>query len=378
MELPLLTHAIDLKNKRILLRLDLNIPIEDGLLKDAYRIEAILPTLQFLKEAGVSRVVILSHHSDKKQSLKPVSRFLGKTIPHQFVPDIFADGAFVNGEEDPAIFMCENLRFWKGEEDNDPEFAGRLASQGDVYVNDAFSASHRAHASVVGLPALLPAYAGPFFAREVEELSRAWKPEHPFLLILGGAKPETKMPLVEEFLAAADSIFIGGAVANIFFRELGYEIGRSVAGKTPVNLKKILDSGKLILPGDVMVKSDDGVFVKTLQDISPDDMILDAGPETMENLKKSVGKSRFVLWNGPLGDYMKPGFEKASIVLAEAIKESPAWSIAGGGDTAALLREHHLTDAVRFVSSAGGAMLEFLGKKTLPGIEALKKVESRK
>ncbi len=373
MNLPLLKNATGLKGKRVLLRLDFNIPVIDGILKDAYRIEEILPTLRFLKEAGASRVVILSHHSDKKQSLKPMARFLGKTTPNRFVPDIFDDSVFAGDEGDaPAVFVCENLRFWKGEEDNDPEFAGRLASQGDIYVNDAFSASHRAHASIVGLPRLLPAYAGPFFAREAEELSRAWKPEHPFLLILGGAKPETKMPLIEEFLTTADTIFIGGAIANIFFRELGYEIGRSIAGKTPQNLKKILDSGKLILPGDVMVKNDDGVFVKVLQDVSPADMILDAGPETMEKLKKTVKKNSFILWNGPLGDYMKSGFEKASIALAEAIKESPAWSIAGGGDTAALLHEHHLSDAVRFISSAGGAMLEFLGKKTLPGIEALK------
>lgn len=373
MNILLLKNAKDLRGKRILLRLDLNIPVQDGVLKDGYRIESVLPTLEFLKTAGVSRIVILSHHSDKKQSLKPMSRFLGNTIRNRFVVDIFDGESFSNEEGASPIFVCENLRFWKGEEENDVVFAKHLASLGDIYINDAFSASHRAHASIVGIPKLIPAYAGPFFEREMTELSRAFAPERPFLLVLGGAKPETKMPLIDEFIDATDSIFIGGAVANIFFRELGYEIGRSVAGETPKNLKKIIDSGKLVLPGDVVVKNEEGVFVKTLQEISSDDMILDAGPETMENLGESVKKSRFILWNGPLGDYTKPGFEKASITLAEAIKESDARSIAGGGDTVALLHEHNLISAISFVSSAGGAMLEFLAKKTLPGIEALKK-----
>lgn len=370
---PLLKDVKNLKGKRILLRLDFNIPVKDGALQDAYRIEAVLPTLQFLKEAGVARVIILSHHSDKKQSLKPVARFLGKIILNKFAADIFDDSAFLSGgDEGFPVFVCENLRFWDGEESNDALFTKRLASLGDIYINDAFSASHRAHASIVGLPVLLPSYAGPFFEREMSELSRAFTPEHPFLLILGGAKPKTKMPLITEFLEKADTIFIGGAIANIFFRELGYEIGCSVAGETPKNLKKLIDSGKVMLPVDVMVKNEDGVFVKTLQEISAGDMILDAGPETMRKLGGIVRGSGFILWNGPLGDYTKSGFEKASITLAELIKESGVRSVAGGGDTVTLLRERHLADAISFVSSAGGAMLEFLAKKTLPGIEALK------
>lgn len=373
MNIPLLKNAKNLEGKRVILRVDFNIPVKDGVLQDIYRIEAVVPTLEFLKTAGVSRVIILSHHSDKKQSLKPMSRFLEKTVSNRFVADIFDDNSFGNGDEEPAVFVCENLRFWKDEEENDSEFAKHLALLGDIYINDAFSASHRAHASVVGLPALLPAYVGPFFEREMTELSRAFTPEHPFLLILGGAKPETKMPLVTEFLENADTIFIGGAVANIFFRELGYEIGRSVAGETPKNLKELIDSGKIMLPVDVMVKNEDGVFVKTLHEVSAGDMILDAGPETMKKLVESVERSRFILWNGPLGDYTKPGFEKASVALAEAIKENNVRSIAGGGDTAALLHERNLIDAISFVSSAGGAMLEFLAKKTLPGIEALEK-----
>lgn len=373
MGIPFLKNTKDLKGKRILLRLDFNIPIKDGVLQDAYRIEAVAPTLQFLKEAGVARVIILSHHSDKKQSLKPMARFLGKTVQNRFVADIFNGGAFSNEEGAPLVFVFENLRFWEGEEENDPEFAKHLASLGDVYINDAFSASHRAHASIVGIPKLIPAYAGPFFEREMEELSRVFAPEHPFLLILGGAKPKTKMPLVKEFLSVADTIFIGGAIANIFFRELGYEIGRSVAGETPKNIRELIDSGKIMLPVDVMAKNEDGVFVKTLQEVSAGDIILDAGPETVRKLGETIRESRFILWNGPLGDYTKPGFEKASIALAKAIQESGIKSVVGGGDTVALLRKHHLGNAPGFVSSAGGAMLEFLAKKTLPGIEALRK-----
>lgn len=373
MNIPLLTNAKNLAGKRVLLRLDLNLPVGRGSAGEHHRIEAVLPTIEYLKKEGVSEIVIVSHHSDKGQSLKPVSILLEKIIPNRFIANIFDSEEFVRARESGAkILLCENLRFWEGEKKNDADFARELAALGDVYVNEAFSASHRAHASIVGLPALLPAYAGLLFTREIQELSRAFKPEHPFLFVLGGAKLETKIPLVEKFLSLADSIFLGGAVANVFFRALGLEIGKSVAGEPPAFLGKILESGKIILPKDVVVKNTDGAFVKMAADVSPEDMILDVGPEASTSLAEHAKKARFVLWNGPLGDYLKPGFEKASVAFANAVAESGAFSVVGGGDTVALIGECKLGDSFGFISSGGGAMLEFLAEGTSPGIEALK------
>ena len=369
MDLLLLKNAENLAGKRILLRADFNVPVEGKALKDSYRIQAVLPSMRFLKEAGAAAIIVLSHHSDAAQSLEPMARFLGKEIENTFIKDPFAVGVFARG----GVFVCENLRQWAGEEKNDPAFAERLASLGDVYVNDAFSASHRSHASIVGLPALRPAYAGLLFAQEAEELSHAFAPEHPFLFVLGGGKPETKVPLIEAFLDKADTIALAGAVANTFFRALGYEIGLSVVGKVPTDAARLLESGKLLLPVDVVAKGESGVFVKTPQEVLPDEMILDVGPETVARLSELAGSARFILWNGPLGDYVRPGFEKGSAAFAAALKGSPARKIAGGGDTVALVRAHKCEDAFEFLSSAGGAMIQFLAEGTLPGIEALQR-----
>ena len=373
MSIPSLKDAKNLTGKRVLLRLDLNIPLEGGAPRDDSRIEGILPTISFLKNAGVAEIVIISHHSDAEQSLEPIARFLAQKISNRFIPDMSDEVAFWKVRaEGHSVFVCENLRFSRGEEENDEVFAARLAALGDVYVNEAFSASHRAHASIVRLPALLPSYAGFLFMHEVEELSSAFTPEHPFLMVLGGAKPETKIPLIHAFLPQVDSVFIGGAVANNFFHALNFEIGSSRLDPVSSDLTKILDSGKVILPEDVVVKNDEGVFVKSAEELSPGDMMLDIGPRAGEKLKELARAARFIVWNAPLGDYEKAGFEKASIAFAEAVRESSALSIVGGGDTVALLRTHGLLDAFDFVSSGGGAMLQFLLKKTLPGIEALK------
>ncbi len=374
MNLPLLKDAKNITGKRVLLRLDLNVPIlGTGVAEEHSRLEGILPTLAYLEKEGAKEIVILSHHSERGQSLKPISAVFKKKVPHHFIADVLSDEEFAHAREGGArVFLCENLRLWEGEKKNDREFAERLAARGDFYVNEAFSVSHRAHASIVGLPALLPSYAGLLFEQEVRELSRTWKPERPFLFVLGGAKPETKIPLIEKFLPLADNIFLGGVVANIFFKELGWEIGESVGDGASLRIRKILDSGKILLPKDVMVKNNEGVFVKNLADVSAEDAILDVGPETSAMLAELAKKARFILWNGPLGDYLKPGFEKASVAFAKAVSESPAFSIVGGGDTEVLIEKEKLSDSFGFVSSGGGAMLEFLAQGTLPGIEALK------
>lgn len=371
MKIPLLKDAKNLKGKRVLLRVDLNIPVENGAPKDDYRILKILPTIEYLKKQ-CKEVIVLSHHSDAKQSLELIYKELNTKVSNYFIRDIFNDDEFVTARKSgEKVFVCENIRFWEGEKENDSQFTENLSLLGDVYVNDAFSVSHRKHSSIVGLPSKLPSYAGFFFEKEVQELSRAFHPEHPFLFVLGGAKPETKIPLIEKFLESADKIFVGGALVDAFFRECGYEIGNAVAERIPVDIGKLLGSKKIVLPKDIVVKNEDGIFTKKIADISAGDDMLDIGPETISELKDLVNSSRFILWNGPLGDYLKPGLERSSVLFAKAVKESNAKSIAGGGDTVTLLRENNLGDSFGFLSSGGGAMLMFLAAKTLPGIEAL-------
>jgi 3-phosphoglycerate kinase len=274
--------------------------------------------------------------------------------------------------KDGGVVLFENLRLHDGEKNNDKVFAESLARLGDVYVNDAFSVSHREHASVVGIPRLLPSFAGPLLEREVRELSVAFNPPHPFLFILGGAKFDTKLPLIEKFLTIADNVFIGGALANDIFKEKGFEVGFSVVSKKHVNLKPIISNKKLIIPKDVVVANPLNSRI-TRPDASPsaDEKILDAGPETIASLADLLTETKCVVWNGPLGDY-EHGFSKGTEGLARAIVESGVKSIVGGGDTVAVLRDIGLLDKFSFVSTGGGAMIDFLAQGTLPGIEALK------
>ncbi|MBI4121082.1 MAG: phosphoglycerate kinase [Parcubacteria group bacterium] len=373
---PSLKDAKDLKGKRVLLRADFNLPIIDGEVRDDFRLKKALPTIEFLIERG-AEVIILSHHSDSSQTLHPVARRLNKEFPTYFVDDIYNKAEFtkahdIDGRGKKHVIFCENLRKWPGEKGNDATFAKHLAALGDVYVNDAFSASHRKHASVVILPTLLPSYAGMLFGAEVEALSRAFTPEHPFLFILGGAKTATKLPLAVKFLPLADTVFIGGALANTFFKKMGHEIGRSVCEEMDKEVSLLLKSEKLALPTDVLVNNEDGVFTKKPNEVLPGDKILDAGPETVNSLKKGIRKAVFVLWNGPLGAYEEEGFAHTTETLIQTLADSDAYSVVGGGDTVAVISRMGLENKFGFLSTAGGAMLDFLAHRTLPGIEALK------
>lgn len=376
MNVPLLKSAKNLKNKRVLLRADFNVPIGDGVVLDDFRIKKIIPTIQFLKDAH-AEVILLSHHSDAKQSLHPVARYLNSEhFKTYFIEDIYDAASFEKAREISAkagahILFCENLRKWPGETANGHSFAEHLASLGDAYVNDAFSASHREHASIVTLPTLLPSYAGLLFEEEVKNLSRVFAPPHPSLLILGGAKAAAKLSAAERLLPTVDALFIGGALAHNFFHMLGREIGMSVFEKSGANLNAMLSSGKLRLPLDVIVQNEGGVFTKNLHEVKPQDKILDAGPATLKSLEPLVSEARFIVWNGPLGDYTVPGFEKGSVRLIEILARSKAKIIAGGGDSVALITREKREDAFDFLSTAGGAMLAFLSERTLPGIRAL-------
>ena len=325
-------EAGDLKGKKVLVRVDWNVLIEDGKVVDDFRIKKSLSTLEYLKGAG-AKVVIATHLEPEDTDTKLLQTYVPK-----------------------GMKLLENLRTNPGEESNSKEFAEKLASKINIYVNEAFSVSHRRHASIVGVPLYLPSCIGLQFALEIKELSKAFYPKKPFLLILGGAKFDTKLPLLKKFIHIADCIFVGGALANNFFKEQGVDIGRSLASEGDFGLKALLNTGKIILPEDTIIK---------------DGKILDAGPRTMENLKSIISASKLVLWNGPLGGY-ENGYKVATLALAKIISESSCESIIGGGDTIASIKELDLFDKFSFVSTGGGAMLDFLATGTLPGIEALK------
>lgn len=360
-----------LRGKRVLLRLDLNVPIKKGVVADDFRIAGSLPTIEYLRAAG-ARVIVVSHLGRKSEgTLLPVARFLEKFWPVRFCPDL-ADlpppaGTLAAGD----LLLLENIRREAGEEENSDALARALAAAGDIYVNDAFASSHRAHASIVGVPRYLPGFAGPRLAKEVENLTRAFSPAHPFLIILGGEKFETKLPLVERFIALADRIVIYGALAHAFFKELHYEIGESLVDKETVSVRPFLHHPKIILPADVRVKNGDRIFIKTPDILVPSDNILDVGLVSIERLLPVIAGARFILWNGPLGNFER-GFKGSTEAAAKFIAAGNAESIVGGGDTVASIRALDILDQFDFVSTGGGAMLDFLAAGTLPGIEALK------
>jgi 3-phosphoglycerate kinase len=359
---------------RVLVRVDFNVPVKDGALVDTFRIEKALPTINFLLEKRAV-VILVSHiENDEGETLLPVSEFLKqKGLPLTFVKEseltvIKEEVAKAQGGQ---IVLLENIRRFKEEKENDEKFAKELAQLADIYVNDAFAVSHRKHASVVGVPKFLPHYAGFLVEHEVTELSRAFNPPHPFLFILGGAKFETKEPLIKKFLEVADHVFVGGALGNDFFKVKGYEIGGSiVSGKMPE--EEVVTNGKLLLPSDVVVRGSDGRRVlRAPTEILPNEIVSDAGSHTLEMLREHIMHAKLVLWNGPLGFYEK-GYDHATKAVATMLAESSARSIVGGGDTIAAIESLGLTDRLSFISTGGGAMLDFLANGTLVGIEALK------
>ncbi len=361
-------EAGDLFGKKVLLRLDLNVPIKDRAIIDDFRIKASLPTLNYLKEAG-AKIVILSHIGEKgDETLKPVADYLGMELLPLKIDDSLRK-KIVEIPNSQSVIL-ENLRQDPREVLNDMNFARDLASLGDIYVNDAFSVCHRKHASVTSLPGFLPNYAGFLLESEVSNLSLAFNPSHPFLFILGGIKFETKINLVKKFVDIADQIFIGGALANTLFKKLGYEVGVSSVDQKDMNLDFIFQDKKIILPRDVTVTSGDGSKVKAANQVLVDENISDIGTESLKSLKKMIDESSFILWNGPMGNFER-GFKSITEDLALYISRSNAKTIVGGGDTLAAISDLGILAKFSFVSSGGGAMLAFLASGTLPGIEAL-------
>ncbi len=361
----------DLAGQRVLVRLDLNLPLANGQITDDFRLARSLGTLRFLLARG-AKVLAVSHlGSDPRASLSGAAKALNQYLPTEFVPD-WRDGlpAAPRNRPSGAIWLLENLRRDPGEETNDPAFAGSLAALADIFVNEAFAVSHRPHASVVGLPRLLPSFVGENFAAEVAGLSGLFSPAHPFIIILGGAKFGTKLPLVEKFLPLADKIFIYGALANVFFRSLGIETGQSLVDGGAVIDRNLLRHPKIILPVDVRVRVGARVAIKKLSAIEASDNILDIGLESIEKLVDEIALARTILWNGPVG-LCEQGFTGGTKSLAQLVAASRARTVIGGGDTVAAVAGLGLLDQFGFVSTGGGAMLDFLARGTLPGIEAL-------
>lgn len=367
----------DLKGKTVLLRADFNVPIKKNSILDPFRIIATIPTIFFLKKAG-AKVVIVSHSGDDgAQSLKPMAVLLGDKMraPVGFVPQttgplvVEAIRAMKNG----GVLVLENIRREKGEKENSTELAKKLASYADIYVNDAFPVSHRPHASIVGVPKYLPHYAGFQMLKEIEAISPVLQDqEHPFVAIFGGAKFETKLPLIKKFQKTADAIFIGGALFNQCLLESGFEVGKSLVEQKSFGLKSLLKKPNILLPMDVRVISGKKQLVKTIDTVAKEDTIVDIGDTSVAQLAEKVKKAKLVLWNGPLGKY-ETGNGGATLLLAQAIKKSPARVVVGGGDSAAAIASLGIKKKNIFISTGGGATLEFLAKGTLPGIKALEK-----
>ena len=391
--MPKLTvDQLDLSGKRVFLRVDLNVPLEAGRVAEDTRIRAVLPTIEHCFKAGAS-VILASHLGrpkgtvDPRYSLKPVAvrleELLGRPVP--LLPDCVgpeveaAAAALKPGE----TVLLENLRFHAGEEANDPEFARRLATLADVYVNDAFAAAHRAHASTEGITRFLqPAAAGLLMARELEALGRIFeRPERPVAAVLGGAKVSDKLALVEHLLARVDTLLIGGGMAFTFLAALGYGVGRSLLEAERLEAARaILGRARSLgvrmrLPVDVVAASApdsaEGIRTVGVREIPDDLMGLDVGPLTVAQFGAALQGAKTVVWNGPMGVFEKPAFAAGTLGLARAVAGCGAFSVIGGGDTIAAVRQAGVTDRIGYISTGGGAFLEFLEGRTLPGVAAL-------
>ncbi len=372
----------ELKGKKVLLRLDLNVPVEDGKVTDTFRLERAIETVDFLRSME-AQAIIIAHAEDKQGenvSLVPMWHHLNGFFPLDFCTTYFTPEAVdkLLHMQDKGVLLFENVRNNPGEKENDPEFAKKLAQMADIYVNDAFGVSHREHASIVGVPSLLPHYGGLLMRQEITNLSKAFHAAdsslHPFVFILGGAKFDTKLPLIKKYLTSADSVFVGGALANDIFKAKGFDIGTSLVSDTVLDTD-ILENQKLVTSVDVTVtKPDKTIVFRKPNEVAKDECIVDAGPETVEQLKKLCNGAKTIVWNGPLGNY-EIGFVDKTESLAETIANATAQgaeTIVGGGDTLASIDKLGLNDKFSFVSTGGGAMLDFLVDETLVGIEALK------
>ncbi|MCW2273123.1 phosphoglycerate kinase [Rhodoblastus acidophilus] len=388
--------SADLKGKRVLVRVDLNLPMDGGKVTDATRIERILPTLNEISQKG-GKVILLAHFGrpkngpDEANSLRPVAaavaQHLGK--PVAFATDCIGPVAAeaVNKLKDGEFLLLENTRFHKGEEKNDPSLIDAMAALGDIYVNDAFSAAHRAHASTEGLAKKLPAYAGRTMQAEVEALSKALEiPVRPVAAVVGGAKVSTKLELLGNLTKKVDFLIIGGGMANTFLAAQGKKVGKSLCEHDLLDTaREILKTAaenkcRIVLPVDAVVAQEFRAHAPShvvgVDHVGDADMILDAGPKSVAEVEKVLGEAKTLVWNGPFGAFELEPFDAATNAVAKFAArltgEGKLLTVAGGGDTVAALNHAGVADKFTYVSTAGGAFLEWLEGKVLPGVEAIR------
>ncbi|MBB5771428.1 phosphoglycerate kinase [Brevundimonas vesicularis] len=392
-----LDDAKDLAGKTALVRVDFNVPMEGGKVTDDTRLRVALPTIQRLRDAG-AKVALLAHFDRPKgqrvpsMSLKPIVQPLEELLgaPVRFADDCIGPDAVeaIRDLDAGGVVLLENVRFHAAEEANDPVFAQKLADLGDLYVNDAFSAAHRAHASTEGVAHHIPAYAGESMRRELDALDAALgKPQKPVVGIVGGSKVSTKLDLLKNLVGKLDTLAIGGGMANTFLYAQGIDIGGSLAEKDMAGTaREILAEAEakgchILLPVDVVVATEvkpgaDARTVKTGEALSADDKILDAGPDTVARLNAAIDGSKTLIWNGPLGVFEVPPFDAATVAaakhVAERTKAGALIAVAGGGDTVAAVGHAGVSADLTFVSTAGGAFLEWMEGKPLPGVEDLR------
>lgn len=387
---------IDLKGKRVLARVDFNVPLADGKVADDTRIRAALPTINYMREKG-AKVILVTHLGRPKgvtESLRldPVAQRLQELgIPVKKLNDCIGDEVkkAISEMKEGDVVLLENVRFYPEEEKNDPNFAQELASFADIYVNDAFGTAHRAHASTEGVARILPAVAGFLMEKEITFFSKVLEsPERPFIAVLGGAKVSDKIGVIKNLLDKVDTILIGGGMAYTFLKSLGYEVGQSICEVDKLSLaKELLDLAKdkkveLVLPVDVVIADkfapDANTKVVPVSQIPPDWKGLDIGPETRKIFSEKVSQAKTIVWNGPLGVFEMPAFSEGTKTVGTAIANTNALKVVGGGETAEAVEKFGLADKMTHVSTGGGASLEFLEGKVLPGVAILDDSESIK
>ena len=386
---------VDVRSKRVLVRVDLNVPVENGKVADATRIERVAPTIREIADKG-GKAILLSHFGrpkgpDPTQSLKLAAPAIAAVLkrPIAFAEDCIGEkaAAAVNAMKPGDILCLENTRFHPGEERNDPDFVAQLAALGDIFVNDAFSAAHRAHASVEGLGRRLPSYAGRAMQDELEALTKVLQtPVRPLAAIVGGAKVSTKLDLLGSLLAKVDALIIGGGMANTFLAACGHSVGKSLCERNLLQTAHdIMDQAKstgreIVLPVDAVVAREFAANapsrVVAVDGVGDEEMILDIGPRSIEHVCSVLARVKTLVWNGPFGAFELEPFDIGTVEVAEAAAELTAAgkivTVAGGGDTVAALNAAGAADRFTYVSTAGGAFLEWLEGKSLPGVEVLR------